>query len=121
MFTPLILRLNMSPILKEISILPKELMTHTNIPEEADKFPLINSFADDTNIALNLTCDENGKSPRVEEILKLYKHFQGVGNLLLNNGKTSLFSAINSNTINRMSEYYEWEKETHKTKGHLGH
>ena len=82
--------LNKSKILQVIEVLTPDLKTQTNIPDEISQLPLTNAFANDTSISLALNCNEAGKSPEIDEIVKIYNEFQQVASLVLNDTKSTL-------------------------------
>ena len=56
----------------------------------------------------------------MDEIGKIYNEFQQVASLVLNDTKSTLFSAIESDTINKISKHYKYENKTNDTLRHLG-
>lgn len=89
--SPTILRLTKSKMLRGIPILTNYLEKTTVIPSELNQLPLTNYFADDTTLAFELTCNTEGKSEQIEEIIKIYSEFQNTASLYLNSTKNNHF------------------------------
>ena len=117
---PSVLRIKKSNILRNISILPQAQEDELNIPSELNSLPLINGFADDNSIAMKLSCNDQGKSKEIDEIISIYADFEKTASLVLNDSKSTIFSSIESETIDKIAKHYTYENKTNSTLRHLG-
>merc|ERR1712082_260859 len=117
---PTLLRIKKSSILKNIPIMPHSDKVEHNYANELNLLPIVNGFADDNSISVELSCNEEGKSPEIDEIISIYSDFEKTASLILNDSKSVIFSSIESEVINKIAEHYKYENKTHDTLRHLG-